>query len=150
MQPKLVEQSSRSLSVHRYLQLSRSRKLVQLNSLLVSGKVFLVQCFNSRPALLIHLTLILAQLRSFSLLTTLFKYDSLTHYRVEGLVHFQYRVDAQEPALAISAFVSASAGTVSIPTTLFAAGIDDNILAKAIKTGVATILASRSGLAPTP
>ncbi|KAJ6904743.1 hypothetical protein NC652_022695 [Populus alba x Populus x berolinensis] len=76
--------------------------------------------------------------------------DSLTHYRVEGPVHFQYRVDAQEPALAISAFVSASAGTVSIPTTLFAAGIDDNILAKAIKTGVATILASRSGLAPTP
>ncbi|KAJ6316377.1 hypothetical protein OIU78_019629 [Salix suchowensis] len=53
------------------------------------------------------------------------------------------------PALAISAFVSASAGTVSLPTNLFAASIDDNILAKAFKTDVATIQALKSGFAPT-
>ncbi|CAK7331971.1 unnamed protein product [Dovyalis caffra] len=68
----------------------------------------------------------------------------------KGLVHFQYNADAQNPALAISAFGSASAGTVSIPTTLFATGIDDNILAKAFMTAVATIQALKAGLAPKP
>ncbi|KAJ6927670.1 germin-like protein 9-3 [Populus alba x Populus x berolinensis] len=64
----------------------------------------------------------------------------------KGLVHFQYNADAQNPALAISAFGSASAGTVSLPTT----SIDDNILAKAFKTDVATIQALNAGLAPKP
>ncbi|KAJ6927671.1 hypothetical protein NC651_011641 [Populus alba x Populus x berolinensis] len=41
---------------------------------------------------------------------------------------------------------SASAGTVSLPTT----SIDDNILAKAFKTDVATIQALNAGLAPKP
>ncbi|XP_061978320.1 germin-like protein 9-3 [Populus nigra] len=68
----------------------------------------------------------------------------------KGLVHFQYNADAQNPALAISAFGSASAGTVSLPTTLFTTSIDDNILAKAFKTDVATIQALKAGLAPKP
>ncbi|CAK7329208.1 unnamed protein product [Dovyalis caffra] len=68
----------------------------------------------------------------------------------KGLVHFQYNADTQNSALAISAFGSASAGTVSLPTTLFATGIDDNILAKAFKTDVATIQALKAGLAPKP
>lgn len=68
----------------------------------------------------------------------------------KGLVHFQYNTDSQNPALAISAFGSASAGTVSIPTTLFTTGIDDNVLALSFKTDVATIQKLKAGLAPKP
>jgi quercetin dioxygenase-like cupin family protein len=68
----------------------------------------------------------------------------------KGLVHFQYNADAQAPALAISAFGSANAGTVSIPNTLFTTGIDDNVLAKSFKTDVANIQALKAGLAPKP
>jgi quercetin dioxygenase-like cupin family protein len=66
----------------------------------------------------------------------------------KGLVHFQYNADSQNSALAISASGSASAGTVSLPTTLFATSIDDNILAKAFKTDVATVQALKAGLKP--
>ncbi|KAJ6983642.1 germin-like protein 9-3 [Populus alba] len=55
--------------------------------------------------------------------------------------------DSQNPATAISASGSANAGTVSVPTTVFATGIDDNILAKALKTDVATIQKLKAGLA---
>ncbi|KAK2640767.1 hypothetical protein Ddye_022530 [Dipteronia dyeriana] len=68
----------------------------------------------------------------------------------KGLVHFQYNADAQKPALAVSAFGSANAGTVSLPVTLFTTSIDDMILAKAFKTDVATIQALKAGLAPKP
>ncbi|KAH7561252.1 hypothetical protein JRO89_XS10G0200800 [Xanthoceras sorbifolium] len=51
---------------------------------------------------------------------------------------------------AVSAFGSANAGTVSLPITLFATGIDNTILAKAFKTDVATIQALKSALAPKP
>ncbi|KAF3968045.1 hypothetical protein CMV_008014 [Castanea mollissima] len=68
----------------------------------------------------------------------------------KGLVHFQYNADPQEPALAISAFGSANAGTVSIPNALFTIGIDNNVLAKSFKTDVATIQALKAGLAPKP
>ncbi|KAL2331916.1 hypothetical protein Fmac_019497 [Flemingia macrophylla] len=57
----------------------------------------------------------------------------------KGLVHFQHNADAEKPALAVSAFGSANAGTVSIPTTLFNTSIDDTVLALAFKTDVATI-----------
>ncbi|KAH8497870.1 hypothetical protein H0E87_016958 [Populus deltoides] len=67
---------------------------------------------------------------------------------LQGLVHFQYNADSQNSALAFSAFGSASAGTVSLPTTLFATSIDDNILAKAFKTDVATVQALKAGLKP--
>lgn len=66
----------------------------------------------------------------------------------KGLVHYQYNNDAKNPAIAVSAFGSASAGTVSLPNTLFTTGIDDGILAKAFKTDVATIEAIKAGLAP--
>ncbi|KAL5583190.1 hypothetical protein UlMin_015632 [Ulmus minor] len=68
----------------------------------------------------------------------------------KGLVHFQYNADAKNPALAISAFGSANAGTVSLPNTLFATGIDDNVLAISFKTDVATIQALKAGLTPKP
>ncbi|KAM3692920.1 hypothetical protein ACJW31_08G125000 [Castanea mollissima] len=66
----------------------------------------------------------------------------------KGLVHFQYNADPQGPALAISAFGSANAGTVSIPNALFTTGIDNNVLAKSFKTDVATIQSLKAGLAP--
>ncbi|XP_068664295.1 germin-like protein 9-3 [Aristolochia californica] len=66
----------------------------------------------------------------------------------KGLVHYQLNSDAKNPALALSAFGSASAGTVSIPNTLFLSGIDDNVLAMSFKTDVATIQKLKAGLAP--
>ncbi|XP_062171274.1 putative germin-like protein 9-2 [Alnus glutinosa] len=68
----------------------------------------------------------------------------------KGLVHFQYNAAAQESAIAISAFGSANAGTVSIPNTLFNTSIDDNVLALSFKTDVATIQHLKAGLAPKP
>ncbi|XP_062083619.1 germin-like protein 9-3 [Humulus lupulus] len=66
----------------------------------------------------------------------------------KGLVHFQYNSDPQNPAVAVSAFGSANAGTVSLPTTLFASGLDDNVLAISFKTDVDTIQKLKAGLAP--
>ncbi|ERM97738.1 hypothetical protein AMTRI_Chr11g154920 [Amborella trichopoda] len=66
----------------------------------------------------------------------------------KGLVHYQYNSNAQYPAMALSAFGSASAGTVSIPTTLFTGGTSDDVLAKSLKTDVATIQKLKAGLAP--
>ncbi|KAK8564066.1 hypothetical protein V6N13_005723 [Hibiscus sabdariffa] len=65
----------------------------------------------------------------------------------KGLVHYQYNADPNSPAIAISAFGSANAGTVSIPKTLFATNIDDTVLAKSFKTDVSTIQALKAGLA---
>ncbi|KAM7265635.1 hypothetical protein ACFE04_003318 [Oxalis oulophora] len=67
----------------------------------------------------------------------------------KGLVHFQYNADSQEPAMAVSSFGSANAGTISLPTTLFGTDIDDTILAKAFKTDVATIQALKADLSNT-
>ncbi|KAK8360074.1 hypothetical protein E1A91_A04G136200v1 [Gossypium mustelinum] len=65
----------------------------------------------------------------------------------KGLVHYQYNADPNNPAIAISSFGSANAGTVSLPKTLFATNIDDTILAKSFKTDVSTIQALKAGLA---
>ncbi|TKY67055.1 Germin protein 9-3 [Spatholobus suberectus] len=65
----------------------------------------------------------------------------------KGLVHFQHNADAKNPALAISAFGSANAGTVSLPNTLFNTSIDDTVLALAFKTDVATIQNLKKGFA---
>ncbi|TQD76051.1 hypothetical protein C1H46_038420 [Malus baccata] len=67
-----------------------------------------------------------------------------------GLAHFQYNADAENPTIAISAFGSANTGTVSIPSTLFATGIDDNVLAISFKIDVGTIQKLKAGLAPKP
>ncbi|GLT65577.1 hypothetical protein SLA2020_430510 [Shorea laevis] len=66
----------------------------------------------------------------------------------KGLIHYQYNSDAKNSAIAVSAFGSANAGTLSIPNTVFTTGIDDGILAKSFKTDVATIQAIKAGLAP--
>ncbi|XP_058087474.1 germin-like protein 9-3 [Magnolia sinica] len=70
----------------------------------------------------------------------------------KGLVHYQYNTNAQDsiPTLAFSAFGSVNAGTVSLPATLFATGIDDTILATSFKTDVETVQKLKAGLAPKP
>ncbi|MBA0676144.1 hypothetical protein Goari_017650 [Gossypium aridum] len=50
--------------------------------------------------------------------------------------------------VAVSAFGSAAAGTVSVPSTVLATGIDDEILAKSFKTDVYTIQKLKAGFAP--
>ncbi|OAY51390.1 putative germin-like protein 9-2 [Manihot esculenta] len=65
----------------------------------------------------------------------------------KGLAHFQFNADPKNPAIAISAFGSANAGTVSVPAAVFTTGIDDTILAKSFKTDVATIQKIKAGLA---
>lgn len=64
----------------------------------------------------------------------------------KGLAHFQYNADAVNPAIAISAFGSASPGTVSFPNTLFNSTIDDTVLALSFKTDVPTIQKLKAGL----
>lgn len=64
----------------------------------------------------------------------------------KGLLHLQYNRNHKETAIAVSAFGGANAGTVSVPNSVFATGIDDLILAKAFKTDVATIQHIKSGL----
>ncbi|KAK9999611.1 hypothetical protein SO802_019214 [Lithocarpus litseifolius] len=73
----------------------------------------------------------------------------ITNFNVsKGLVHFQYNNNSIAPAIAIAAFGSANAGTVSIPNTFFTTGIHNNVLAKSLKADVATIQALKAGLAP--
>ncbi|KAJ0789289.1 putative germin, rmlC-like cupin domain superfamily, rmlC-like jelly roll [Helianthus annuus] len=64
----------------------------------------------------------------------------------KGLVHFQFNSDANNAALALSAFGSASPGTVSVPNSTFNSTNDDNVLALSFKTDVATIQKIKSGL----
>ncbi|EOY12518.1 Uncharacterized protein TCM_031043 [Theobroma cacao] len=55
------------------------------------------------------------------------------------LVRYQHNPSSDQPAMAVSAFGSANVGTVSIPSTVFATGNDDDVLAKGFKTHFATI-----------
>ncbi|KAH6826385.1 hypothetical protein C2S53_003752 [Perilla frutescens var. hirtella] len=64
----------------------------------------------------------------------------------KGLLHYQYNADAKTPAIALSAFGSASAGTISIPNAVFNTSIYDPILAASFKTDVNTIEKLKSGL----
>ncbi|KAI0518609.1 hypothetical protein KFK09_006045 [Dendrobium nobile] len=72
-------------------------------------------------------------------LYTQFLYKGDVFVFPKGLVHFQANVDSAYPAVAISAFGSANAGTVSLPKTLFGSGIYDWLLAQSFKTDVGTI-----------
>ncbi|KAI3419908.1 Ribonuclease [Psidium guajava] len=66
----------------------------------------------------------------------------------KGLVHYQYNANATDIAIALSAFGSANAGTVSLPASVFTTGIDSGILAKSFETNVSTIEALKLGLTP--
>lgn len=66
----------------------------------------------------------------------------------KGLVHFQFNSDPKNPAIAISSFGSANAGTISIPATIFTTGIKDLVLAKSFKTDVSTVQKLKAGLVP--
>ncbi|KAL0008092.1 hypothetical protein SO802_009594 [Lithocarpus litseifolius] len=58
--------------------------------------------------------------------------------------------DANNSAIAISAFGSANAGTVSVPNSVFTTGIDDGNLAKSFNTDIGTIQKINLGLHPRP
>ncbi|KAI3734608.1 hypothetical protein L6452_14080 [Arctium lappa] len=64
----------------------------------------------------------------------------------KGLVHFQYNGDGKNQALAVSAFGSANAGTVSVPNSVFNTSIDDGVLAMSFKTDVVTVRKIKDGL----
>ncbi|KAK1431404.1 hypothetical protein QVD17_07863 [Tagetes erecta] len=64
----------------------------------------------------------------------------------KGLVHFQYNNDTKEPALAISAFGSANAGTQLIPTSVFNTSIFEGILDVSFRATRATIRKIEEGL----
>ncbi|KAL4599464.1 hypothetical protein ACB092_11G129300 [Castanea dentata] len=66
----------------------------------------------------------------------------------KGLVHYQYNSDANNSAIAISAFGSANAGTVSVPNSVFTTGIDDGNLVKSFNTDIGTIQKIKAELAP--
>ncbi|KAK6933565.1 Cupin 1 [Dillenia turbinata] len=65
----------------------------------------------------------------------------------KGIVHYQYNRNHKEEAMAISSFGSASAGTQSVPMSVFNEGISDKILAKAFKTDIDTIRKIKAGIA---
>ncbi|KAI7733423.1 hypothetical protein M8C21_005172 [Ambrosia artemisiifolia] len=64
----------------------------------------------------------------------------------KGLLHFQYNNDTKEPALAISAFGSANAGTQSIPTSVFNTSIFGGILDASFHATRTTIRKIEHGL----
>ncbi|WCJ25745.1 RmlC-like cupins superfamily protein [Euphorbia peplus] len=57
----------------------------------------------------------------------------------KGLVHFQVNTKSDAPAYALGMFGSASAGTSSLPVSVFGSGIAPEILAEGFKTDVETI-----------
>ncbi|CAN1294467.1 Germin-like protein 9-3 [Linum perenne] len=66
----------------------------------------------------------------------------------KGLVHFATNTapaGGDEVATAISAFGSASAGTVLLPDSIFASNIDDGVLARAFNTNVTIIQLIKNG-----
>ncbi|KAF6989312.1 hypothetical protein CFC21_006651 [Triticum aestivum] len=67
----------------------------------------------------------------------------------KGLVHYQSN-PGQSPAVALSAFGSAAAGTVSVPVTVFGTGVDDAVLAKSFKTDLPTVQKLKAALTPPP
>ncbi|KAI4998853.1 hypothetical protein ZWY2020_054195 [Hordeum vulgare] len=67
----------------------------------------------------------------------------------KGLVHYQYN-QGQSPAIALSAFGSASPGTVNVPASVFGAGIGNVVLAKSFKTDFWTVQKLKAALAPPP
>ncbi|KAK1259870.1 putative germin-like protein 9-2 [Acorus gramineus] len=68
----------------------------------------------------------------------------------KGLVHYQSNCDSEDPSIALSAFGSSNAGTVSVPASVFTSGIDESVLAKSFNTDVTTVEKIKAGLAPKP
>ncbi|KAI3748501.1 hypothetical protein L6452_11612 [Arctium lappa] len=64
----------------------------------------------------------------------------------KGLVHYQYNSNTTEPALAVSAFGSVSAGTQSIANSVFNSTIYEGILAESFNTSADVVERIESGL----
>lgn len=67
----------------------------------------------------------------------------------KGMVHYQSN-PGQSPAIALSAFGSVAAGTLSVPVTVFGTDADDEVLAKSLKTDMPTIQKLKAALTPPP
>ncbi|PKA63025.1 Germin-like protein 9-3 [Apostasia shenzhenica] len=57
----------------------------------------------------------------------------------EGLVHFQANLSPRVYGVALSAFGSSNAETISLPKAIFGSGIDEQVLAESFNTDAATI-----------
>lgn len=57
----------------------------------------------------------------------------------KGLIHFQINTDPINPAVAVSSFCSANAGTVSLPKAVFGSGITNKLLAESFNADNKTI-----------
>ncbi|KAJ4978371.1 hypothetical protein NE237_009151 [Protea cynaroides] len=57
----------------------------------------------------------------------------------KGMPHYQANFDKTNKAVAVSAFASSNAGTVSIPKTLFGPNMPEEVLAKAFKISADTL-----------
>ncbi|KAK9123834.1 hypothetical protein Sjap_013436 [Stephania japonica] len=57
----------------------------------------------------------------------------------KGLTHYQANFDKTNKAVAVSAFASSNAGTVSLPKNLFGSNVPDEVLTKAFKISADTL-----------
>ncbi|KAL9334297.1 hypothetical protein Peur_074436 [Populus x canadensis] len=77
--------------------------------------------------------------------------DLFTFTGIRGItlnpLSFLFLLILENPAISISSFRRANAGTVSVPASVFANGIDGVVLAKAFKTDVPATQKIKAGLA---
>ncbi|BBN10100.1 protein MpCupin71 [Marchantia polymorpha subsp. ruderalis] len=67
----------------------------------------------------------------------------------QGLVHFQINMSKEKSVLAISAFGSSNAGTISLPRNIFGSGIEDEVLLQAFKITSAELMKLKAPFMPT-
>ncbi|KAL7265393.1 hypothetical protein ACSBR1_003209 [Camellia fascicularis] len=63
----------------------------------------------------------------------------------KGLPHYQANFDKTNKAVAVAAFGSSNAGTVSLPKSLFGSNIDNEVLTKAFKISADNLQQLRAG-----
>ncbi|OAE23162.1 hypothetical protein AXG93_1953s1220 [Marchantia polymorpha subsp. ruderalis] len=68
---------------------------------------------------------------------------------LDGLVHFQINMSKEKSVLAISAFGSSNAGTISMPRNIFGSGIEDEVLLQAFKITSAELMKLKAPFTPT-
>ncbi|BBN10092.1 protein MpCupin67 [Marchantia polymorpha subsp. ruderalis] len=67
----------------------------------------------------------------------------------QGRVHFQINMSKKRSVLAISAFGSSNAGTISLPKNIFGSGIKDEVLLQAFKINSAELMKLKAPFMPT-
>ncbi|OAE23165.1 hypothetical protein AXG93_1953s1250 [Marchantia polymorpha subsp. ruderalis] len=84
-------------------------------------------------------------LRNFSAAPNTFGSKKVT----QGRVHFQINMSKKRSVLAISAFGSSNAGTISLPKNIFGSGIKDEVLLQAFKINSAELMKLKAPFMPT-